>query len=267
MLSPKGEKFMRRRREVSYQTVLFVAAAITFLPGSTLCQENHGLNSRDAIDKMRDRDLQPERILDVIELRDGMKTGEAGASYGYFTFKMSRRVGTKGVVYANDIDPNALKQIEERCQSEKIANIRTVLGAVEDPLFPEKDLDMVVVFDCLFEFSEPAGWMRNARKYIKENGRLVVVDPDPAKIGSTEHFLSRRQVVDFATEAGYKLIKVDDSFLKSHMIMILQRDNDKEGSGVMKKSGVSEGNRTSDLWIRRATLPGLSTAGAGGKVA
>jgi ubiquinone/menaquinone biosynthesis C-methylase UbiE len=171
---------------------------------------------------MRDRDLQPERILDVIKLRDGMKAGEAGASYGYFTFKMSERVGNKGIVYANDIDKNALTQIEERCKAKKIANIKTVLGAVEDPLFPDKDLDMVVVFDCLFEFSEPLGWMRNTRKYLKPGGQLVIVDPDPAKIGSTEHFLSREQVIDFAAESGYQPLRVDDSFLKSHMIIILQ---------------------------------------------
>jgi ubiquinone/menaquinone biosynthesis C-methylase UbiE len=135
---------------------------------------------------------------------------------------MSRRVGNKGIVYANDIDQSALTQIEERCQSEKIANIKTVLGAVEDPLFPDKDLDMVVVFDCLFEFSQPVNWMRNTRKYLKQGGQLVIVDPDPAKIGSAEHFLSRKQVTDFAAESGYELVKVDDSFLKSHMIIVLK---------------------------------------------
>lgn len=124
--------------------------------------------------------------------------------------------------FANDIDKNALTQIEDRCKAEKITNISTVLGAVEDPLFPEKDLDMVVVFDCLFEFSQPAGWMRNTRKYLKPGGRLVIVDPDPAKIGSIEHFLSRKQISEFAAESGYEPIGVDDSFLKSHMIIVLQ---------------------------------------------
>ena len=213
---------MRRARVMFYRTILVIVAAMAFWPGPIRGQEHHGSGGHDAIDKMRDRDLQPERILDVIKLRGGMKAGEAGASYGYFTFKMSRRVGNKGIVYANDIDKNALMQIEERCRAEKIVNIKTVLGAVEDPLFPEKDLDMVVVFDCLFEFSEPAGWMRNTRKYLKPGGQLVIVDPDPAKIGSTEHFLSRKQVIDYAAESGYEPVHVDDSFLKSHMIIILQ---------------------------------------------
>ena len=213
---------MRCAIGMSHQMFLFIVVAMTLMPGPILCQDEHGSGSRDAIDRMRDRDLQPEKILDVIGLRVGMKAGEAGASYGYFTFKMSRRVGSKGIVYANDIDKSALRQIEERCEAEKITNIKTVLGAIEDPLFPEKDLDMVVVFDCLFEFSEPARWMRNARNYLKPGGQLVIVDPDPAKIGSAEHFLLRKQVLDYAAESGYEPIGVDDSFLKSHMIIILQ---------------------------------------------
>lgn len=228
---------MRRAEGMFHQTILIILAAITFLPGPILCQEEHGLGSHDAIDRMRDRDLLPEKILDVIRLRDGMKAGEAGASYGYFTFKMSRRVGRKGIVYANDIDKNALTQIEERCQAENIANIKTVLGAVEDPLFPEKDLDMIVVFDCLFEFAEPLEWMRNARKYLKSEGQLVIVDPDPAKIGSAEHFLSRKQVLDFAAESGYEPLRLDDSFLKSHMVIILRpKRSEKRGDSASRSS-------------------------------
>lgn len=90
---------MQRAKRMFTQTSLVIVALMAFLSGSLLCQESHGSSSRDAIDKMRDRDLQPEKILDVIQLRDGMKAGEAGASYGYFTFKMSKRVGNKGLVF------------------------------------------------------------------------------------------------------------------------------------------------------------------------
>jgi SAM-dependent methyltransferase len=182
-----------------------------------------GMNT-EAIDKMRDRDQQPEKVMDVIKLKEGMRVGEAGASYGYFTFKMSKRVGNAGTVYANDIDPTALQLIEQKCKSGNITNIKTVLGAVEDPLYPRNDLDMVVVFDCLFEFSEPLKWMKNARKYLKLGGKLVIVDPDPSKFANSD-FLSRKQIGDFGAKSGYSLIAVDDSFLKNHMIIVLQPIN------------------------------------------
>ena len=204
------------------RSILCACVVVATPFGAAMGQEDHRQNNKEAIDKMRDRDLQPERVLDAIKLNQGMIVGEAGASYGYFTFKMSRRVGNGGMVYANDIDAAALQLIEEKCKSENITNIKTVLGAVDDPLYPRHGLDMVVVFDCLFEFSQPGRWMEKTKKYLKPEGTLVIVDPDPSKIGSSEHFLSRKQIHDSAREAGYTVVDVDDSFLKSHMIIVLQ---------------------------------------------
>ena len=203
-------------------TILLGCVIVSIPFGFAIGQVSHGGESRETIDKMRDRDLQPDKIMDIIGLQQGMIVGEAGASYGYFTFKMSKRVGNTGIVYANDIDSDALKLIEEKCKLEKITNIKTVLGTVDDPLYPKNNLDMVVVFDCLFEFSQPVKWMQNTRNYLKPEGKLVIVDPDPSKIGSSEHFLSRKEIHDFARESGFAYIEVDDSFLKSHMIIVLQ---------------------------------------------
>jgi len=189
---------------------------------AAFAQRDHGSTDRAAIDKMRDKDLQPERVVDVITLRPGMVVGEAGASYGYFTFKMSKRVGDRGTVYANDIDPAALQLIEGTSRTERITNIRTVLGAVDDPRFPRNNLDMVVVFDCLFEFEQPARWMRNTRKYLKPGRTLVIVDPDPSKFGTPEHFLSRTTIQEYARESGFAVVRVEDAFLKSHLIIVLQ---------------------------------------------
>jgi predicted methyltransferase len=204
--------------------LLFTAVAVISAHarvGDAARQDQHGAQSRDAIDRMRDRDLKPEQIMDVIGLRPGMTVGEAGASYGYFTFKMSRRIGPTGVVYANDIDARALETIRTRAASEKVANIRTVLGEAADPRFPRNDLEMIVVFDCLFEFTGQAKWMKSARKYLRPSGRLVIVDPDAAKMASP-HFLSRQQVHEFARDAGFTAVEVDDRFLKTHMIVVLQ---------------------------------------------
>ena len=209
------------RAPVHQAIALLTCTVLCLWTGVAVSQDQHGAQSRDALDRMRNRDLQPDRVMDVIGLRQGMTVGEAGASYGYFTFKMSARVGAGGTVYANDIDPEALRTIEQRSASLKVGNVKTVLGEVADPRFPRNDLDMIVVFDCLFEFSSQASWMQNARKYLKPGGRLVIVDPDRSKM-AFEHALSRRQVHDFAKQAGYDVVPVDDAFLKTHMIVVLQ---------------------------------------------
>jgi len=200
---------------------LALCAAGLLCAGQAGAQDQHGEQGRAAIDKMRDRDLQPERVMDAIGLRPGMTVGEAGASYGYFTFRVSGRVGPDGVVYANDISASALESIRKRAASERVANIRTVLGDVADPRFPRRDLDVIVVFDCFFEFTDQAAWLRTARGYLKPGGRIVVVDPDRAKMASP-HFLTRQRLAALAESAGLEVVAADDTFLKTHMIVALR---------------------------------------------
>ena len=69
----------------------------------------------------------PEQIMDSIGVKPGMIIGEPGAGSGYFTFHLSKRVGEKGKVYANDISRSSLNEIEIRAKREGINNIVTVL--------------------------------------------------------------------------------------------------------------------------------------------
>jgi len=41
--------------------------------------------------------------MDIIGLQQGVNVGEASTSYGYFTFKISKRNGYSGILFANDI--------------------------------------------------------------------------------------------------------------------------------------------------------------------
>jgi len=80
--------------------------------------------------------LDVEAAMDAIGLQPGMVVGEAGAGDGYFTLPMAKRVGKAGAVYANDISRRALSSLEARARDDGLANVRTVVGEVDDPLFP-----------------------------------------------------------------------------------------------------------------------------------
>ncbi len=62
----------------------------------------------------RDKQLQPELVLDTIGVKSGMVIGEVGAGEGYLTFKLSTRVGPTGKIYANDIKKSVLKTIRQK---------------------------------------------------------------------------------------------------------------------------------------------------------
>jgi len=84
-------------------------------------------------------DLDIPQAMDAVGIAPGMIVGEAGAGDGYFTLPMARRVGPEGVVYANDISRRALNSLAAHAGRERLSNIHTVEGAVDDPLFPRHD--------------------------------------------------------------------------------------------------------------------------------
>jgi len=85
---------------------------LVFTITNLLSQGNSGTSDRESIDKMRDIEQQPGKVMDVIKLTSGMIVGEAGASYGYFTFNLSNRVGDNGSI--NDSLYARVKPLWER---------------------------------------------------------------------------------------------------------------------------------------------------------
>jgi ubiquinone/menaquinone biosynthesis C-methylase UbiE len=164
--------------------------------------------------------LDIERAMDAIGLTIGMVVGEAGAGDGYFTFPMARRVGTTGIVLANDISKRALEALDRRRVSEHVANIQTVEGSVDDPLFPRRDLQVVVVVHAFHDFSSPVEWLVNLKKYLRPGASLVVIDRDPAQ-GAESHFWPKERIVGHAREAGYALTKAVDD-ISAHLILVFK---------------------------------------------
>jgi ubiquinone/menaquinone biosynthesis C-methylase UbiE len=168
----------------------------------------------------RDAQLQPERVMDAIGVRPGMIVGEAGAGRGYFTFKLARRVGVSGKVYANDIDRSALDDLRQTCRDEKIDNIETVVGEVDDPLFPVAGLEVVVMVYAIHDFARPAAFLANLKKYLKPGGAVVVLDQNPDATGD-RHFLTRERLVALFGESGYELAR-DERFLEKDLLLVFR---------------------------------------------
>jgi ubiquinone/menaquinone biosynthesis C-methylase UbiE len=202
-----------REREVRAVVTRFLAASVV----AALAVATTAGTTQDT---RRDAQLQPERVMDVVGIRPGMVVGEAGAGRGYFTFKLARRVGAAGKVYANDIDRAALDHVRQVCRDEGIGNVETVVGEVEDPLFPVTGLEVVVMVYALHDFSRPVAFLQNLKKYLKPSGRVVILDQDPDLSGS-HHFLTRERLVELFTEAGYGLTR-DERFLEKDLLLVFR---------------------------------------------
>ena len=165
-------------------------------------------------------DLDIERAMDAVGVAPGMVVGEAGAGDGYFTLPMARRVGAEGAVYANDISRRALDRLESNARRQQIDNIHVVEGDVDDPRFPRRDLELVVVVHAFHDFSQPVEWLRNVKKYLRPGAAVAIIDRDPGQ-GAEGHFWTRERILGYAASAGFEMTKLVDG-ISRHLIIVVK---------------------------------------------
>ena len=170
----------------------------------------------------RDRIEQPEKVMEATGVKPGMVIGEIGAGNGYFTFWLSRGVGETGKVYANDIDSSALAAIERRRENEKVANVETILGTVDEPLLPAGALDMVFIVNAFHDLARPVELLANLLPALKPGATVVIMDRDPARFSDPHrHFLTREQVEEIVGRSVFEMDRVE-TFLRDHNLYILK---------------------------------------------
>src|SRR5438552_11047801 len=103
----------------------------------------------------REQEEQPAKLMEVLKIKPGDAVADIGAGTGYFTFRLSRRVGLKGKVYAVEIQQEMLDIMAKRMKDHGIKNIELVLGKEDDPKLPAGAIDLILMVDVYHEFSYP----------------------------------------------------------------------------------------------------------------
>ena len=164
----------------------------------------------------------PELVLKTIGIKPGMIIGEVGAGRGRYTVQIASRIGSTGMVYANDIQEDYLKYIEQRCAKHGLTNVKTVLGSVTDPKLPPDSLDMVVMVNVVHCLAEPVELFRNIKKSLKPDGVIAIVEGSLEKYpDAAGEWWPRSKHMKIFKDAGYELFR-EETFLPKDNIYFLK---------------------------------------------
>ena len=165
----------------------------------------------------RDTWQRPVAVMDELGIAAGSAVADVGAGGGYFTFRLAARVGSKGKVYAQDLDEKALAGIREQAQKDKIAQVETIHGGEDDPKLPASALDAILVVDAYHEFIRAEAMMDSFLRALKPGGRLGVID-HPARLGlppaeyRERHNLPQEKLIEQAARSGLRLLSFASAF-------------------------------------------------------
>jgi cyclopropane fatty-acyl-phospholipid synthase-like methyltransferase len=151
----------------------------------------------------RDKKLQVERVMDLLGIAPGKSVADIGAGSGWFSVRAARRVKSNGLVYAVDINPEAVTYIEQRAKRESIGNIKVITGKPDDPMLPSHSVDAVLLLKTYHEVAQPVALMKRLRESLRPGARVGIIDRN----GTPEdHGVNRDIVLREMGEAGFASI-------------------------------------------------------------
>ena len=171
----------------------------------------------------REDEEAPARALDLLDLKPGMVVADIGAGSGYYASRMAKRVGPAGHVYATDIQPGMIAILERRIKAERLSNMSTVLGAVDDPKLAPNSIDLAIMVDVYHELQEPQVFLQRLKPAFKPGGRLVLLEfrKEDLRIPILEaHKMSVAEVKQEMDAEGYAIDKVIGGLPWQHLIVI-----------------------------------------------
>ena len=145
----------------------------------------------------REQEERGDLLLRELGLKPGMVVADIGAGTGYYARRMAPLVGSNGTVYAVDVQPEMIGMLRELAAKAGLANIKPVLGMVDDVKLPEASLDLAIMVDVYHELEFPFEVIESLVRALKPGGRLVYVEyraEDPKVPIKALHKMSEAQV-------------------------------------------------------------------------
>ena len=151
----------------------------------------------------REKRLQIDRVMDLLQLKPGGTVADIGAGSGWFSVRAARRVGPNGRVIAEDINAKAIAYIQQRAQREHLANIVPVLGTPDDPKLTPNSLDAALMLKVYHEIAHPPLVLANLRAALKPGARFGIIERNG---NGADHGLKESIVRDEVEHAGFRQV-------------------------------------------------------------
>lgn len=124
----------------------------------------------------RDEYQRPAEVVQHMALQNGDVVCEVGAGSGYFTPFLSKAVGERGKVYAEDPQAEFLDLLKKKKDAQSLGNVEIVRGTYTDTNLPDRACDVTFVLDAYHHFEWPKPMLDAMKADTKPDGRLILVD-------------------------------------------------------------------------------------------
>lgn len=204
-----------------------------------------------------------EMILEELDIQSGDVVVDIGAGDGWWTERIAKHVGAKGVLYALEVEQKKVDKLKEK-YGETI-QIKPFLSPRDSTDLPENSCDLVFLSQ-VYHHLDPNGqvdYLNQLRQVAKPTGRLVVIEKYSEVIARSSHGTRLSQLIEQAEEAGWVPVRYElltgtyhylSIFAQKELFPPKPKKDKKKDKPVGSKKRTDSGHTTDDLKMVKKNL-------------
>ena len=155
----------------------------------------------------------PVRNVAALGIQPGMKVADFGSGSGAYVLAMARDMHHSGHVYAIDIQKDLLQRTKNEAEKMGYKNVEILWGDLETPggsKIADNTLELVLISNLLFQADDKRQVIAEAKRILRANGRLAVIDWSDSFGGMGPHkddVVKKEQVLTLARAVGLTFVK------------------------------------------------------------
>lgn len=135
------------------------------------------IKNKHKLDNEKRRELlPPKQTLVNLKLENGDTMADIGCGIGYFTIPASEIVGRSGKVYAMDISPEMLQDVEIKIKENNISNIEIILTEENDLKLEDNKVNLAFLGNVLHEAYEKESFLNDVKRILCSKGKIAIVE-------------------------------------------------------------------------------------------
>jgi ubiquinone/menaquinone biosynthesis C-methylase UbiE len=119
--------------------------------------------------------LNPYKILNQAGLKSDHKVLEVGCGPGFFTLAAAKIVGVKGRIYALDLNPAAIEDIQKKVRQRRLKNVKTILSDATKTDLPDKSIDVAIFFGIIHAIEDMNTVLQEMYRILKPKGIVSAI--------------------------------------------------------------------------------------------
>lgn len=139
-----------------------------------------------------------ERLKVILQPRRGERVLEIGPGIGIHAVPIASSLRPDGVLEVFDVQQEMLDDLMRRAMRAGVDNIKAKQGDAQKLPYPDRIFDAAYLIGVLGEVPDEAAALRELRRVLKDDGRLVV-----GEIAADPDFISLRTLREKTADAGF----------------------------------------------------------------